>query len=999
MSNTKLTPEEAVDRIKVQKGIYFLHRGYEKRMSTISQQIRAVSLIGSLLERGDPETGEKISPKEDAIAVIGGGIAGITAASIAAWRGCRKVHIFEKQNKFASAFENSERQIQPRLYEWTDTDWSIKQASIPILDWKEDTAKKVTETIRKQWQYWMDYFGREEDTKEATETIKKQLDYWIKHFGSKELKDQWLAERLADQRLADQRLYVYTNHEFSNCEMDDAMGLYNITFKHLMSGGIFEEKILRNFRWIILATGFGQIRKPERISENYLKQNPYIYDYWSFNCETFTKSKSEEKTTRIAIAGDNDSGLIEAIELSTLFNDEDSSETENLTQANLHKLLKKIDEKERDFRETMQEKFAEYTEIFRKKANEINRQYDFGEDEKKRSEFRKKMSLAEYEFYQKVMEIDFDIKDYVEKNKKFKIVILTRQTVLKDGKLEPYIKPHAFPLNLFLITRLIKAKFVEIKYCPDAEWIHANDENTKFYVPTDKAISKFDKYDLVLFRLGPEKNKTLIKFEDALLKRLREKNIAYNKDAPLEIARTEVLEKPADKEWILLSDLFDSFTQRTVFEELKKEKENIEEAEKELVRLYKQRLLIETKRRHKIAFFDSQFLDGCFFVRWLSEEISDQDKQDFKDKLIFRVRGTENKLKVENQKEALEYTWNNNFSIIKNSTDIKAFEYSYFSDDKCRDIINNLELPKWLLNSTEKGEISMKNLPDLVEKLYLENEESGYDASTFTLLKSEWKTFTEKQEKLIKNLQEGKFQIDIFIPGSDDYPFNLPSAYEDPALYSIGIEDWEEKKDIALEIMGNMFEEEYKNRSDIWKKINRELTRGTKDEIGEETRKSQRIRNFYNRAYNRNLARQHGGNIFETVNVNETCIGKKGDSFAKYTPRDGKNWNYDKSEMEFSDLEDKPPTTEAIENQHLLEIDFGNALEFDEELDTDLGKRALAVLRGANREIKRTPIEESFQVGTQIPIIIDEEKITQNGKEIILSRVEYSYNIPDNGAD
>jgi hypothetical protein len=47
MSNSyELTPEEAVKRMTVTDGIYFLNAGFEKRMSTISQQMRAISLIG-----------------------------------------------------------------------------------------------------------------------------------------------------------------------------------------------------------------------------------------------------------------------------------------------------------------------------------------------------------------------------------------------------------------------------------------------------------------------------------------------------------------------------------------------------------------------------------------------------------------------------------------------------------------------------------------------------------------------------------------------------------------------------------------------------------------------------------------------------------------------------------------------------------------------------------------------------------------------------------------
>lgn len=132
----ELTPREAMNRMRWcdRDDIYVLNGGIEKRMSTLSQQYRAISLVGSLIDE------EKIVPDTTCVVIIGAGIAGVTAAAVSLTRGYKHVELYEKRTAtdqiqaIASTFESSQRLIDPRLYEWPTEDWRVKKAGLPLLD-------------------------------------------------------------------------------------------------------------------------------------------------------------------------------------------------------------------------------------------------------------------------------------------------------------------------------------------------------------------------------------------------------------------------------------------------------------------------------------------------------------------------------------------------------------------------------------------------------------------------------------------------------------------------------------------------------------------------------------------------------------------------------------------------------------------------------------------------------------------------------------------------
>ncbi len=119
--------------------IYVL--GTKSRGVTIyKQQVRALNLLYSLFEKN------KIK-KSTKIAVIGGGITGMTTAAAALKLGCH-VDLYEKKSVLAHLQLGCKtRWIHPNIYDWPDEKSYFPYASLPILDWQEGYASDVAQEI------------------------------------------------------------------------------------------------------------------------------------------------------------------------------------------------------------------------------------------------------------------------------------------------------------------------------------------------------------------------------------------------------------------------------------------------------------------------------------------------------------------------------------------------------------------------------------------------------------------------------------------------------------------------------------------------------------------------------------------------------------------------------------------------------------------------------------------------------------------------------------
>ena len=127
----------------VEDGLYVLGC-FERRVTLLSQQVRALNLVHSLRARG-------LLPAGSSIAVIGGGVAGLTAAAGAARLGC-DVTLLERGEGLLHLFRGCyTRWLHPYLYDWPKDEASSEKAGLPLLDWRAGPADDVARQIQAAW--------------------------------------------------------------------------------------------------------------------------------------------------------------------------------------------------------------------------------------------------------------------------------------------------------------------------------------------------------------------------------------------------------------------------------------------------------------------------------------------------------------------------------------------------------------------------------------------------------------------------------------------------------------------------------------------------------------------------------------------------------------------------------------------------------------------------------------------------------------------------------
>lgn len=128
-------------------GIYFLNCGLERRVNVLSQQIRGISLVSALLASGT-------LTRKHRVAIIGGGVAGVSAACRAVHGGC-EVTVLESGSEALHRLQTSPRYLHPRLYEWPRENFRNDHSDLSILNWYADTADRITACLAKQWNLWL----------------------------------------------------------------------------------------------------------------------------------------------------------------------------------------------------------------------------------------------------------------------------------------------------------------------------------------------------------------------------------------------------------------------------------------------------------------------------------------------------------------------------------------------------------------------------------------------------------------------------------------------------------------------------------------------------------------------------------------------------------------------------------------------------------------------------------------------------------------------------
>lgn len=123
------------------------------RITIADQQRRAVNVVWALLREG------RVAPG-DRIAIVGGGVAGVTAATYALTQSLR-VTVFEKFDDPFALQQGSARWISPTIYDWPADGWRNDQTNLPCMNWRPGTAGEVVAGLRKEWLTHRDHSGLE----------------------------------------------------------------------------------------------------------------------------------------------------------------------------------------------------------------------------------------------------------------------------------------------------------------------------------------------------------------------------------------------------------------------------------------------------------------------------------------------------------------------------------------------------------------------------------------------------------------------------------------------------------------------------------------------------------------------------------------------------------------------------------------------------------------------------------------------------------------------
>jgi hypothetical protein len=114
------------------------------RVSFLAQQIRALNLV-AVLTASEPN----LSTLK--ICVVGGGIAGVTAAAYAQQLGCDAT-LIEQYSRVLTLQSGSSRWVHPHIYDWPDAEWETEKTDLPTMNWSAGTASNVMSQLRGQWE-------------------------------------------------------------------------------------------------------------------------------------------------------------------------------------------------------------------------------------------------------------------------------------------------------------------------------------------------------------------------------------------------------------------------------------------------------------------------------------------------------------------------------------------------------------------------------------------------------------------------------------------------------------------------------------------------------------------------------------------------------------------------------------------------------------------------------------------------------------------------------
>jgi Pyruvate/2-oxoglutarate dehydrogenase complex, dihydrolipoamide dehydrogenase (E3) component, and related enzymes len=246
--------QELLDSYRVDSERYAIGPFFADGVTILKQQIRALNLIFALAEtkriRNELD-GVGAAEKARDIAVIGGGVAGMTAAAAATKLGNNVWH-FEQRPELCHLQAGCDtRAVAPHIYDWPKAGSESPYAGLPALNWQAGTAAELTRCLVKAYE--------------------------------------------ATQKEADDRLRLYLGATTFVTEMEVK---WDNSIDNERGGS-------KKFDFIIIATGFGI----ERVVPGL-----HTLSYWrNDSINQATPGVTSEKTEQILVSGVGDGGLIDLL--------------------------------------------------------------------------------------------------------------------------------------------------------------------------------------------------------------------------------------------------------------------------------------------------------------------------------------------------------------------------------------------------------------------------------------------------------------------------------------------------------------------------------------------------------------------------------------------------------------------------------------------------------------------------------------------------------------
>lgn len=144
-SSNPIHPIDYLELFKISDSKYLVGI-FESGITFYKQQIRALNIFDALKKSKQiPESRDFI------IAIVGGGIAGLTFAA-AALKSGHKVILLEKGSQTLNIQAGCNiRDIHPYMYDWPAENSTQTRTNLPVLNWHHDTAANVVRFIKKEF--------------------------------------------------------------------------------------------------------------------------------------------------------------------------------------------------------------------------------------------------------------------------------------------------------------------------------------------------------------------------------------------------------------------------------------------------------------------------------------------------------------------------------------------------------------------------------------------------------------------------------------------------------------------------------------------------------------------------------------------------------------------------------------------------------------------------------------------------------------------------------